>query len=174
MERMPGGHPLHSFSNLPPRLAYYRVSHTFFWTMRPSSVAIAFILAGLPVTATAQKARLPLAGTWKAETPDGPRTVVIRPDSSASYGDETVRWRTMADSIHIAFGDEWMVYGYALRGNKLTLSGGDLDDPITLRRVGPPSVRPDSVPVPPAPPANRRGSGSPVRPKSTAPAPRGT
>jgi hypothetical protein len=119
------------------------------------------LLAFLGSPAPAQPPPVQLAGTWKAETPDGPRSVIIRGDSSASYGDETVRWRVVGDSIHIAFGDEWMVYAFALKGTRLTLSGGDLDEPITLRRAGPPSPRPDSIPVPPAPPDSRRGNGSP-------------
>ena len=108
------------------------------------------------ITSAAQAQRVQIAGTWAAETPEGPRTIVVRPDSSASYGDETVRWRVVGDSIHIAFGDEWTVYRYQLRGTKLTLSGGDLEEPITLRRTGPFSPRPDTVAVPPAPPDNRR------------------
>src|SRR6185503_10655809 len=131
---------------------------------------LVLILGVIPTFAAAQKPRATLAGTWKADSPDGPREVVIRPDSSASYGDETVRWRMAGDSIHIAFGDEWMVYGYALKGTRLTLSGGDLDDPITLRRTGPPSPRPDSVPIPVAPPASKRGTGSPVPSKTPTPA----
>lgn len=97
-----------------------------------------------------------LEGTWKAETPDGPQTVVVRADSSASFGDETVRWRIVADSIFLALGDEWTVYNFALRGRRLTLSGGDLEEPIVLDRVGPAAARPDSVPLPPAPPMSRR------------------
>lgn len=108
-------------------------------------------------TASAQRAPK-LDGTWKAETPDGPQTVIVRADSSASFGDETVRWRIVADSIFIALGDEWMVYNFALRGRKLTLSGGDLEEPIELERVGPPTARPDSVPVPPAPAMSRRAT----------------
>jgi hypothetical protein len=107
--------------------------------------------------AVAQRAPA-LDGTWRAETPDGPQTVIVRADSSASFGDETVRWRIVADSIFIAFGDEWMVYNFALRGRRLTLSGGDLEEPIELERVGPPSPRPDSTPVPPAPPMSRRAA----------------
>ena len=126
-----------------------------------SKPIVVVLLACVAPAASAQRPPVQLAGTWKAETPDGPRSVVIRGDSSASYGDETVRWRLVGDSIHIAFGDEWMVYRYALKGTRLTLSGGDLDEPITLRRAGPPSPRPDSVPLPPAPPDSRRGNGSP-------------
>ncbi len=99
-----------------------------------------------------------VSGTWRAETPDGPQEIVVRPDSSASFGDETVRWRLELDSLHIAFGDEWMVYRFDLARNTLTLSGGDLEEPVALERVGPATPRPDGVEVPPAPPADRRAT----------------
>ncbi|MBM4188293.1 MAG: hypothetical protein FJ206_13405 [Gemmatimonadetes bacterium] len=93
-----------------------------------------------------------LAGTWQLEkgkvNTDGPKTVVIRPDSSASWGKETVRWRLKSDQIMIALGGEWEIYKLKLKGDRMTLSGGDLTDPITLRRTGPPTPRPDSIPVP--------------------------
>jgi hypothetical protein len=135
--------------------------------MRRGPVVLLILALGA-APAAAQGSRL--AGTWKAETPDGPREVTIRPDSSASYGDETVRWRAVGDSIHIAFGDEWVVYGFRLNGTRLTLSGGDLEEPISLRRTGPPKPRPDSIALPPAPPADQRapvgppGAGGPSRP----------
>jgi hypothetical protein len=93
-----------------------------------------------------------IVGTWRAQTPDGPREVVVRADSSASYGEDTVRWRLVGDSLFLAFGDEWVGYVIEVKGSRLTISGGDLEDPMTLKRIGPPTARPDSVPVPPAPP----------------------
>lgn len=115
------------------------------------------ILAWMTPGALAAQSNMPnIDGTWTAETPDGPREFVIRGDSSASFGEETVRWRLVGDSIHIAFGDEWMVYKYALRRDELTLSGGDLEEPITITRIGPPTPRADSVPLPPAPPQDQR------------------
>lgn len=96
-----------------------------------------------------------IAGTWRADTPEGPRDVIIRPDSSASFGEETIRWRLAGDSIFLAFGNEWMGYTLRLRGEQLTVSGGDLEEPMTLRRTGPWTPRPDSIPLPPAPPVNR-------------------
>jgi len=110
---------------------------------------------------TTRAAKVQLGGTWKAETPDGPRSVIIRADSSASYGDETVRWRLQGDSLHIAFGDEWMVYRYKLKGTKLTLSGGDLEDPIILKRSGPPTPLPKGISVPDAPPDGQRATTAP-------------
>jgi len=97
----------------------------------------------------------PLSGTWlliegsvKAE---GPKTVVIRVDSSASWGKETVRWRLKGAQIMIALGGEWEIYKLKLSRDRMTLSGGDLQEPVTLRRIGPPTARPDSIPVPPDP-----------------------
>jgi hypothetical protein len=121
-----------------------------------ASIVLA-LLAG-PLSSLAAQRPPRLEGTWRASTPDGPQTVIVRADSSASWGDETVRWRVVADSIFLALGEEWMVYRFALAGRNLTLSGGDLEEPIVLRRVGPATARPDSIPVPPAPPMNRRGT----------------
>lgn len=118
-------------------------------------LCIAF-LSATPGAFLAQSQRAILDGTWEADTPDGPKEIVIRGDSSVSYGDETVRWRVNGDSLHIAFGDEWMVYGFALRRDRLTLTGGDLDDPIELRRRGPPTPLPEGAHVPSAPPADHR------------------
>lgn len=121
------------------------------------STPFMILVALTPAVLAGQSQQVPdLSGTWRTDTPDGPQTIVVRPDSSASWGDETVRWRIVADSIFIAMGDEWLVYNYALSGKKLTLSGGDLVDSIELERAGPPSPRPDGVPVPPAPAMDRR------------------
>lgn len=126
--------------------------------MRFSLLIGILVAAGMSPLAAQRAPKI--EGTWRAETPDGPRQVIVRPDSSASFGDETVRWRIVADSIFIALGDEWMVYNFALAGRKLTLSGGDLEEPIELRRIGPPSARPDSIPLPVAPPMNRRATSA--------------
>lgn len=118
--------------------------------------SVAMFAVGVPLTAFGQSAKVDLTGTWRAETPEGPTEVIVRPDSSASVGEETVRWRIVDDSIHIAFGDEWMVYGFVLQSSRLVLSGGDLEEPMELEHVGPPTPLPPGVEVPPAPPANRR------------------
>jgi len=118
-------------------------------------------LTALPIALAAQsgtRKHADITGTWRAETPDGPTDVVVRPDSSASMGDEIVRWRLVDDSIFIAFGDEWMAYKLDLKRGKITLSGGDLEEPMELKRVGPPTPLPEGVAVPPAPPADRRAT----------------
>lgn len=127
--------------------------------MRYRNLSLAVIIGlGTAGSLGAQKALPDISGTWRVETPDGPQEVVIRADSSASFGEDTVRWRLEADSIHIALGDEWMVYAYEIRGRTITLSGGDLEEPMDLERLGPATPRAQGVAVPPAPPADRRAT----------------
>ena len=115
-------------------------------------LVVAMLLA--PRIAGAQQAAV--LGTWKFDLKqdqkkEGPRIVIVRPDSSASYGNQTVRWRIVGDSLALALGGEWVNYRLKLKGKNLTLSGGDLNEPVTFQRVGPATARPDTVPVPPDP-----------------------
>jgi hypothetical protein len=116
-------------------------------------------LATLASLAAAQSRTPAVAGTWQVDTPDGPQQLVVRSDSSASFGEETVRWRLAADTMYIAFGDEWVGYNYLLRGDTLTFSGGDLEEPISMVRVGPETPRPAGVAVPRAPASKPRSGG---------------
>ena len=118
--------------------------------MRFGWILLVTLVAG-PRVAGAQQAAI--LGTWKFDLKqdqkkEGPRIVIVRPDSSASYGTQTVRWRIIGDSLALALGGEWVNYRLKLKGKKLTLSGGDLNEPVNFQKVGPPTARPDSVPVP--------------------------
>jgi len=112
------------------------------------------LLSAAPLAAQAPNGTT-LSGLWQLEKgkvkSDGPKTVMIRADSSASWGKETVRWRLKEGQIMIALGGEWEIYRLKLKGDRLTLSGGDLPDPITLKKVGPATPRPANVPIPPDP-----------------------
>jgi hypothetical protein len=117
---------------------------------------LALLLLAAAESAAGQSASRPPAvlGTWKFDLKQGkksgPRTVIVRADSSASYGDETVRWRLKPDSLLLALGGEWVSYRLRLakKGKRLTLSGGDLTEPIDFDLVGPPTPRPDTIPIP--------------------------
>ena len=101
--------------------------------------------------------RTRLEGKWEAKTDDGPRLIMVRADSSAQFGDQVARWRLVGDSVWFTLGDGvWNVYGLRIAGDKLTISGGDLEKPVTLRRVGPATARPDTLQVPEPPPASAR------------------
>ena len=123
--------------------------------MVKSSWLLAGTLLLAPAMVSAQQAA-PILGTWKFDIKQGnkkqgPRTVIVRADSSASYGAETVRWRVVGDSLALALGGEWVNYRLKVKGKQLTLSGGDLNEPVTFQLVGPPTPRPDTVAVPPDP-----------------------
>lgn len=125
--------------------------------MRPAAGLLAALLAIAPVVAAqtgepAAPRRARLEGKWQAKTEDEIRNIMVRSDSSAQFGDQVARWRVVGDSLWLTLGDGvWQVYGMKLDSEKLTLSGGDLEKPVTLRRVGPATVRADSVAIP-APP----------------------
>ena len=122
--------------------------------MRATALAVALIAVLTPAVARAQKEGPDFTGTWRvdatADVKNGPREVIIRGDSSASWGKETVRWRVTGDKMSIALGGEWETYKFKLKPKDatLTLSGGDLQQPVTLKRVGPPTPRPANVKVP--------------------------
>jgi hypothetical protein len=121
-----------------------------------------FVLAAAAAAATTVAAQSPrpvvLEGRWEARGPDdGIHLIMVRSDSSAQFGDEVARWRVVGDSLWLTLGDGvWMVYAMALKKERLTLSGGDLEKPVTLRRVGPAQPRPDTLNVPEPPPATAR------------------
>lgn len=117
---------------------------------------VAVVAAGGATAAMGQPGRPDVQGTWEAEVGGAAFVVVIRADSSASLGDQTVRYRIRGDTLLVALGDQWFPYTLAVREGELTISGGDLLDPITLRYVGPPTPLPDSIPVPPPPPNGLR------------------
>lgn len=122
--------------------------------MRAARFALLAFALAAPVALRAQTTSPDFTGTWKvdasADVKNGPREVIIRGDSSASWGKETVRWRIKGDKISIALGGEWETYKIKLKPKEssLTLSGGDLQKPVVLKRVGPATPRPANVKVP--------------------------
>ena len=117
------------------------------------------IAPGLPAQTAHSGAgpRARVEGKWQAKTEDEIRNIIVRSDSSAQFGDQVARWRVVDDSLWLTLGDGlWQVYRMKLDADKLTLSGGDLEKPVTLRRVGPPPARADSVAIPAPPPPTER------------------
>ena len=135
----------------------------------PRCSAALVLLVGLGSGLAAQTAAAPpgspasparrshLEGKWQAKTDDEIRNIMVRADSSAQFGEQVARWRIVGDSLWLALGDGvWQVYGMKLEADKLTLSGGDLEKPVTLHRVGPATARADTLAIPPAPPPTER------------------
>ena len=118
------------------------------------SVALA---AGLLATPARAQSRARLDGQWQARAGESLRDIVVRTDSSAQFGEQVARWRVVGDSLWLTLGDGvWMVYGMQVTGSRLTLSGGDLEKPVTLRRAGAATPRAGVVEIPEAPPPDAR------------------
>jgi hypothetical protein len=122
--------------------------------VRWSGKLVLFLLTVGVSPLAAQK--VDVTGIWRVksgkEVKNGPREVIIRADSSASWGKETVRWRLKGDKvISILIGGEWETYDLKVKSNALTLSGGDLEKPVTLQKVGPPTPLPAGAKIPNAP-----------------------
>jgi len=120
------------------------------WT---GQLVVLFLIVGVAPSA-AQK--VDVTGIWRVrsdkEVKNGPREVIIRADSSASWGKETVRWRLKGDKvISILIGGEWETYDVKVKSNSLTLSGGDLEQAVTLQKIGPPTPLPAGAKIPNAP-----------------------
>ncbi|HEY4322268.1 MAG TPA: hypothetical protein VGM77_13965 [Gemmatimonadales bacterium] len=117
-------------------------------------ILAAGLVASTAAPLAAQK-HADVTGTWRvdagADTKNGPREVIIRADSSASWGKETVRWRLKGDRISIVLGGEWDTYKIKVTASALTLSGGDLKQAVTLKKVGPPTPRAANAKIPPDP-----------------------
>ena len=119
--------------------------------------AVACSLGVSPGLAAQTTSRPHIEGKWQAKTQDEIRNILVRSDSSAQFGQDVARWRVVGDSLWITLGDGvWQVYGMKIAGDKLTISGGDLEKPVTLRRVGPATVRPDTLAIPEPPAPNQR------------------
>jgi hypothetical protein len=115
------------------------------------------VSGGLAAQTTSSGGRIRFEGDWQAKTDDGIRHIMVRPDSSAQFGDQVARWRLKGDSLWLTLGDGvWMVYRVTVAKDKLTISGGDLEKPVTLRRTGPARARPDTLAIPAAPPDTAR------------------
>ena len=114
-------------------------------------------LAAPALAAQGAPRRPRLEGNWQAKVDDAIRNIMVRGDSSAQFGEQVARWRFVGDSLWITLGDGvWQVYGAKLESDKLTLSGGDLDKPVTLRRTGPALPRAGGVEIPDPPPPTAR------------------
>jgi hypothetical protein len=85
--------------------------------------------------------RADLIGTWELSGMAAAPTLVIAEDGTGSMVDSKVKWSVAGDKLTIEVEGESHVYGVALAGDKLTLSGGDLETPTTFTRKGGPAKK---------------------------------
>jgi hypothetical protein len=100
---------------------------------------IAALLVALALPAWAGKKDAPaLAGTWSG----GGLVLVLNADGTGTLQDgeyapkEPLRWRASGTKLTLIEDGEEIAFAFRLEGATLHLSGGDLDEPVALKRAG--------------------------------------
>jgi len=104
----------------------------------------------------------PLVGTWSGEFAGEPFQLILNADGTGQM-DGPIQWQVQGNKLVITEDDGSTEYKFVLKGSKLTVSGGDLEAPLTLTRGG-------AVPGAPEPLAPTQAKSSP-EPVGKAPIP---
>ncbi|MCW5909688.1 MAG: hypothetical protein KIT62_01380 [Cyclobacteriaceae bacterium] len=83
-----------------------------------------------------------LTGTWQNSQFGYQMTLALHADGSGEVDGEMIKYTSQANKLSIITqSGQTTVYTYALQGNSLTLSGGDLDGSIAFTRSGTPNTQ---------------------------------
>ncbi len=90
-----------------------------------------------------------LAGTWSGNFGGEPFQLILNADGSGEM-DGPIKWQVQGNKLVITEDDGATAYDFSLKGSKLTVSGGDLEAPLTLTRTGAAGKAPPPVAQAPA------------------------
>ena len=109
--------------------------------MKKFSIFLVVILS-VPILAVAQigaKAQQnKIQGIWQNNSFGYQMTLMLNADGSGEFDGDAIKYTTQGShlAITVVQQNQTNVYTYALQGNSLTVSGGDLDQAITFTRSG--------------------------------------
>ncbi len=98
---------------------------------RAPLAVLVVLLLGLRVQAEES-----LAGTWEAKMEGYTIVLDLKPDGTGTMEEEKITWRVQDGKLEIAVEDETIVYSFKRDGASLSISGGDLDEPMTFTKKG--------------------------------------
>ncbi|MBL7859135.1 MAG: hypothetical protein JNM57_15690 [Cyclobacteriaceae bacterium] len=75
-------------------------------------------------------------GTWQNNSFGYQMTLILNTDGSGEFDGEVIKFSTQANTLSITQSGTKTNYSFNLQNNSLTVSGGDLDQPITFIRSG--------------------------------------
>ena len=97
---------------------------------------IFLILFSIPAVAEMTTQQNKIQGTWQTDS-DGDRKILkLNEDGSGEFDGETIKY-TIKDSkfiMTIVAEAQTIAYNFKLQENSLTISGGDLDEPVLFSR----------------------------------------
>ena len=76
-----------------------------------------------------------LVGTWSGDFGGEPFQLILNADGTGQM-DGPIQWQVQGNKLVITEDDGSIAYNFVLKGSKLTVSGGDLEAPLTLTRTG--------------------------------------
>ena len=99
-----------------------------------------FVTAAVPVAILATAHVPSVVGRWGADV--GPATVILslHGDGTGSLGLISLTYAVAGNTLSVRGAAGGNDYAFALEGDTLTLSGGDLPLPVTFRRTSPANV----------------------------------
>lgn len=107
----------------------------------PGALLVLIFTAAAAAGAAAEDSPGELVGRWTARDPVGGIEVplVLNADGTGTFDGDPIRYAVRADAGQIVVTDqdgERLTYGYRLSGDRLVLSGGDLEEAFTFARQG--------------------------------------
>lgn len=92
------------------------------------------LLAGAQIGVKAQQGKI--YGIWQNSQFGYQMTLMLNANGNGEFDGETIRFTYQGTKLSLVQGGQTTIYSCTLEGNSLTLSGGDLDQPVTFTRNG--------------------------------------
>lgn len=92
------------------------------------------LIADAQIGAKTQQGKI--HGVWQNSQFGYQMTLMLNADGSGEFDGEMIRYTYQGTKLSLLQGGQTTVYSCALQENSLTLSGGDLDQPVTFTRNG--------------------------------------
>ncbi len=98
--------------------------------------ALLLCLLLLPVFSNAQQGTN-LVGTWRSGGSGAPITITFNDDGTGELGGVSISYAVRGNNIVVTDAGVVHTYTFRMNGNTMTVSEGDLDQPLILERQGP-------------------------------------
>ena len=76
-----------------------------------------------------------IQGVWVTNDTGFQMTVSFNQDGTGKLDKDQIRYKIQGDKLDVTLYGEITTYNYKLAGNTLTISGGDLDEPLKFVRI---------------------------------------
>jgi hypothetical protein len=77
-----------------------------------------------------------LTGIWQNNDFGYQMTLILQANNTGEFDGESIQYKVIGSTLNVTQSGLTNQYNYTLSGNSLTLSGGDIEQPITFTRAG--------------------------------------